>query len=75
MIKREQIKHEALELSIRDRAELAHLLIESIEENSEMDVSSAWDIELKKRIREIREGKVKGVPAEEVFAKLEERYH
>ena len=75
MITLDQIKQEVLELSIHERAELAHILIESIEENPGIDVSSAWDIELRKRIREIREGKVKGIPAEEVFAKLEERYH
>ena len=75
MVKLEQLKNEALELSIRERAELAHILIASIEERGEMDVASAWDMELKKRIREIREDKVKGVPAEEVFAKLEKKYH
>jgi len=75
MVKLEQLKNEALELSIRERAELAHILIASIEERGEMDVASAWDMELKKRIREIREDKVKGVPAEAVFAKLEKKYH
>ncbi len=70
-----QLTRDALELSIQDRAELAHILITSIDESADGDISSEWDLELKKRVREIREGKVKGIPAEEVFAKLEEKYH
>ncbi len=66
--------HDALELSADERAKLAHILIASIDEKADEDVSSSWDAELKKRVREIREGKVKGIPAEEVFAKLEEKY-
>ncbi len=70
-----QLTHEALELSVEERAELAHILITSIDGNTGEDVSSAWDLELDKRVREIREGKVDGIPSEEVFAKLKEKYH
>jgi len=70
-----QLTHEALELSTQERAELAHILIASIDENADGDISSDWDLELKERVREIREGKVKGIPAEDVFAKLKEKYH
>ena len=69
-----QLTHDALELPVRERAQLAHTLIASIDENTDLDLSSAWDEELKKRIREIKQGKVKGIPAGEVFAKLEEKY-
>lgn len=34
----------------------------------------ARDEELKKRVREIEEGKIKGIPAQEVFARLKEKY-
>jgi putative addiction module component (TIGR02574 family) len=70
-----QLTLEALELPVQERAKLAHDLINSIDEESAEDMASAWDLELKKRVREIREGRVKGIPAEEVFAKLEEKYH
>jgi putative addiction module component (TIGR02574 family) len=69
-----QLMHDALELSVKERAKLAHILITSIDEMSDENVSSRWDDELKKRVREIREGSVKGIPAEEVFARLEEKY-
>ena len=68
-----QLTHEALELPVQERAKLAQVLISSIDEVTAEDMSSAWDAELKKRVREIREGRVKGIPAEEVFAKLEEK--
>lgn len=70
-----QLMNEALELSVSERAELAHILISSIDESAAEDTSSAWDMELEKRVREIREGVVKGIPAEEVLAKLEAKYH
>jgi hypothetical protein len=34
----------------------------------------ARDEELKKRVREIEEDKIKGIPAQEVFARLKEKY-
>ena len=69
----DQLTHEALELPTRERAKLAHILINSIDEQDE-DAASAWDIELEKRINEIKSGKVTGIPAGKVFAKIEEKY-
>ncbi len=71
----EQLTHNALELPVRERARLAHILIASIDEKSEEDISFAWDVELENRVREIQTGKVTGIPAEEVFAKIKEKYH
>ena len=70
-----QLIHDALELPTQERAELAHILIASIDDDVEEDISFDWDMELKKRVHEIREGRVKGIPAEDVFAKLREKYH
>lgn len=70
-----QLTHDALELSTHERAELAHILIASIDGDVDEDISSDWDLKLKKRVHEIREGRVKGIPAEDVFAKLREKYH
>ena len=69
-----ELTNKVLSLPVQERAELAHSLIQSIDSDAEQDVSSAWDVELEKRVSEIREGKVKGIPAEEVFAKLMEKY-
>ena len=70
-----ELTNKVLSLPVQERAKLAHSLIQSIDGGEEQDVSSAWDVELEKRVHEIREGKVKGIPAEEVFAKLREKYH
>ena len=64
----EKVTHDALDLPQQQRAKLAHTLIVSIDDKTEQDVASAWDAEIKRRVDEIRSGKVKGIPAEEVFA-------
>jgi len=69
-----KIAKDALSLSIQERAKLAHILITSLDEDTQQDVTKAWDAELETRIQDIRNGKVKGVPAEEVFANLKEKY-
>ncbi len=68
------LTNEALGLEVEQKAELAHILISSLDEKPRQDVGAVWDVELKRRIHEIREGKVKGVPADEVFAKLRRKY-
>jgi hypothetical protein len=35
----------------------------------------SWDAEIEKRVDEIRSGKVKGILASEVFAKIKAKYH
>jgi putative addiction module component (TIGR02574 family) len=69
----EQLMHEALELPVQERAKLAHFLITSIDDFNESEITPTLDTELQMRVKEIREGKVTGTPAEEVFTKLLER--
>jgi len=69
-----EIANSALGLSVKERAQLAHVIIASIHDDRS-ELPSACDNELKKRVQDIRRGRVKGIPAEEVFAKLEEKYH
>jgi putative addiction module component (TIGR02574 family) len=71
----EKVTHDALDLPQRQRARLAHTLILSIDDESEPDVTAVWDAEIKRRVDEIRSGQVKGIPAEEVFAQLSDKYH
>lgn len=46
----EKIKAQALELSSKERAELAHVLIDSLHPEKEFDSEEAWSEELKNRI-------------------------
>jgi putative addiction module component (TIGR02574 family) len=53
-----------------DRAELAGLLLESIEEERDEGVEEAWAAEIAKRMADYRTGKVKTIPWSEVRARL-----
>lgn len=64
---------DASELSERDRATLAGLLIESLEAEPEPDVEAAWSAEIERRIADIDSGDVKTVPWDEVRRRLLDR--
>ena len=63
----------ALALDPKSRAQLTHRLIESLEEPGERlesaEWAAAWEGEAERRLAEMREGKVQGVPSELVFAR------
>jgi len=68
----ESLKSQLFALPTRERAELAHFLIETLETESDTDVDAAWDSEINRRIAEIQDGRVVGKSAEQVFAELRE---
>ena len=61
---------EASKLDEHDRATLADLLLESIEQEPDPDVEEAWKHEIARRIEDLNFGSVSLVPWEEVKAKL-----
>lgn len=69
----EKLKTELVELPDNDRAHLAHFLIQSLPLPPPMS-EDAFDTELEKRAREIRQGMAKGEPVEKVIAELREKY-
>jgi putative addiction module component (TIGR02574 family) len=74
----EQLEAEALRLSARDRAQLAHRLIASLEgeergEGNAAEMERAWEEETRRRLDEYRSGAVQAVPASEVFARARAR--
>jgi putative addiction module component (TIGR02574 family) len=70
----EKLRSELASLSEDDRAELAHFLIESLDQGADPDAEAAWDVEIARRNEEIKSGKVAGVPAEKAFAELRAKY-
>lgn len=70
----ERVKNEVLQLPEKDRAELAHLLLESLEETEDVDVEAAWDEELAKRLKRIEEGQARLRPAHQVIAEIRDKY-
>lgn len=70
----ETIKLELSQLSIRDRAELAHFLIHSLDEDIDDNIKKDWDGELNQRLGEILQGTAKGDLADQVLLELREKY-
>jgi putative addiction module component (TIGR02574 family) len=69
----EALKAQLARLPIEDRAELAHYLIDTLDEAIDPDAEVAWDAELERRGAEIRSGTAAGESAASVFARLRDR--
>jgi len=62
-----EVLEKAMELSNEERGMIIHRLAESLDDGSpEEGVEAAWGDEIKRRVEEIRSGKVKMVPGEEM---------
>ena len=70
----ERIRTEAQELTVAERAELAHDLIASLDEPKESGVEGAWESEILHRISLIDSGQAKLLDREEFRQKLRARY-
>ena len=68
-----KLREEVLELPRATRAELAHDLLLSLEEG-ELEapeaVEKAWAEEIDRRLLDVKEGRVKLIPAEEAFRQV-----
>ena len=68
------IEEQALRLPPKERGELIHRLIVSLEgepEDSPEAIARAWDEEIARRVADMDAGRTKWIPAEEVMAKLD----
>ena len=70
-MKLKQIEDEVLHLSEDERAELAQKLLLSLDEPSEDEIAEDWLVEAQRRARELDEGIVQPVPADEVRRKAQ----
>jgi len=66
----QDLYQKAAELPPEDRAELAGLLLESIDGPADEGVEEAWAAEIERRMADFRAGKVKTIPWSEVRARL-----
>ena len=66
-LKFEELETKVLNLSLGCRARLAEKLILSLDAPSEEENLHLWVVEAEKRLRALREGKAKEIPAEEAF--------
>lgn len=70
-MKLKQIEEEALHLPEEERAELVQKLLLSLDAPSECEVAEVWLVEAQRRSRELDEGAVRPVPADEVRRKAQ----
>ena len=69
-----EVLEKALALSTQQRGVVIDRLIESLDEGpAEEGVEEAWDAEIKRRVDDIRSGRVKLIPGEEVLQRLAAR--
>ena len=66
-----QIEEEALHLSEEERAELAQKLLLSLDVPAANEIEEDWLVEARRRAKELEEGIVQPIPAEEVRKKAQ----
>ena len=69
----ERLRSEALMLSMPERAELAHDLLESLDAPADEGVEQAWDEEIIRRIAQIDAGQAKLLSRDQLRQKLQDR--
>lgn len=65
-----ELEEKARMLSQSDKAALIRTLIGELDGPSEPGVEEAWLAEARRRHRELLDGRVKGIPGEQVFANI-----
>ena len=65
------IQQEIRSLSLAEKEEVLRTLLEELDGPPDPDVEAAWLKEVERRAAEIDDGKVRCIPAEEVFRKLD----
>ena len=66
----EQLAEEAMNLSSESRAQLADLLVESLDANALGRIDELWLSEAKRRRDEVRSGQVKTIPGQSALQKV-----
>ena len=65
-----EIEEKVRTLSQSDKAALIRVLIGELDGPAESGVENAWIAEAKRRHQELLDGRVKGVPGDQVFANV-----
>jgi putative addiction module component (TIGR02574 family) len=75
MSKQETLLEEALKLPPVERAELIERLLASFEFSSRKTIDALWAEEAEERIDAFERGEIEAIPAEQVFAEIENNKH
>ena len=69
----EEVTREAVQLPRHQRRALARILMELDDPGTDADVEGAWDTEIQARVRAVEEGRVQGIPYEQVLTRIDQR--
>lgn len=72
MIKTDELISEAISLPVEVRTLLVNKLLESLNP-PDKEIDELWAKEAEKRVEDIRTGKVKTIPGEEVFKRIRKK--
>lgn len=71
MNKTDRLYQEALKLDDKEKAILAVLLLESMDNEDAVEVEAAWAAEIERRVRDLEAGRAEMIPWEEVRARAD----
>lgn len=64
---------EASDLSVEDRAMIIDSLLRTLNK-PDPDIDRAWSEDARRRLDEMRSGRIRPVPGDEVFSKIKKRF-
>ena len=73
-----ELENQALQLSPKERSELIHRLIVSLDnepEDTPEAIAKAWDEEIDRCVADMEAGRTKWIPADEVMSRLRAKVH
>ena len=70
----DQLRRDALKLDVEERGALADFVAESPMTEDELSIQQAWIEEAQRRVAEMKAGKGKSYPLDEVMRKLRAKY-
>lgn len=66
----ENLEKEARSLNSRQKAELAHILIQDLDAGVDENTEQIWIEEARRRYQEFKEGKIGALPGDEVMRRV-----
>ena len=72
-MKTKDLVAEATSLPVEERAIVVDLILKSLTPTN-ASIDKEWETIAKRRVQEIRDGKVQLIPGDEVFRKIQERF-
>jgi putative addiction module component (TIGR02574 family) len=70
----EEVREEAMALTIEERSRLAEELWDSARTPEEREIDAAWEVEVDRRVAEVEAGTAVLIPGDEVIRELRSKY-